>query len=100
LSTPAGFTVDGIPYYDIVSFVSQKGVLLFSKILERIQSEFIPKIRVPSAISRARPATGDQTRTNFLSTVFTILDKNSLEPPEKVSYQKPISRVSEIVNHL
>jgi hypothetical protein len=93
LSTPAGFTVDGIPYYDIVSFVSQRGVLLFSKILERIPSDYITKPRVPSAVSRSRPITGDQTCTSSLSTVFAVLGKNSLKNPEKETFKKPISRV-------
>jgi hypothetical protein len=95
LATPAGFTVDGIPYYDIISFVSQKGVLLFSKALERIQSEFVSKVRVPSALSRGRAVTGDGTSTQSMATVFNVLEKNSLETPEKVSFDKPILRVQE-----
>lgn len=40
MPSPAGFTTDGIPYYDIVSFMSQKGVLLFSKNLGDVKSEY------------------------------------------------------------
>lgn len=89
---PAGFTNDGIAYYDIVSFASQKGILLYSKILQDIPSNFS---RRRTALEMTRPITpGNRTSTKSISEVFGTLDNKGLQSNEMNGYnQRVVSKV-------